>query len=214
MNLAYRVGKRLTDILFGILLFVPGVAVCLAVGPLLAWRLGSGQIFFVQWRPGLHARPFRIFKLKTLLDLHDASGEPLPDGERRFALGDWLRHLHLDELPQALNLLNGTMSVVGPRPLLMEYLPLYTPEQALRHRVKPGLISPAVLAGGNALDWDTRLKLDAEYTQTAGFYSDLKVFRVALFTLFGTTPREGGPKQRIVAERFRGATAPDRAQEV
>jgi len=137
-------------------------------------RLGS-PVLFVQERPGLHGRLFRLLKLRTMRDATDAAGRPLPDAERLTALGVWLRRLSLDELPQLVNVLRGEMSLIGPRPLLPAYLPRYSPRQARRHEVRPGLTGWAQVRGRNALDWAERLELDVWYVEHVGLALDLQI---------------------------------------
>jgi lipopolysaccharide/colanic/teichoic acid biosynthesis glycosyltransferase len=133
-------------------------------GVAVAIRATMGSpVFFLQERPGLHGRPFRIVKFRTMLDARDASGRLRPDAERLTRLGRFLRATSLDELPELWNVLRGEMSLVGPRPLLMEYLPRYTPEQARRHDVLPGLTGWAQVHGRNALGWEEKFALDVWY---------------------------------------------------
>ena len=119
--------------------------------------------------------PFRVLKFRTMVQATDAAGEPLPDAQRLTPLGAALRRLSLDELPQLFNVLKGDMSLVGPRPLLMEYLPLYSPRQARRHEVRPGITGWAQVNGRNALDWQERLEMDAWYVEHRSFALDLKI---------------------------------------
>lgn len=132
------------------------------VAVLVRVRMGS-PVLFRQTRPGLHARPFRLVKFRTMSDRRDADGELLPDADRLTALGRWLRRTSIDELPELLNVLAGDMSLVGPRPLLMEYLPRYSPEQARRHEVRPGITGWTQVNGRNALSWDDKFALDVWY---------------------------------------------------
>lgn len=166
--------KRLFDLLvsaIGLLL----LAVPLA---LLAWqvrrKLGS-PVLFSQVRPGLHGKPFRMVKFRTMTDARDASGALLPDAQRLTAFGRFLRASSLDELPELWNVLKGEMSLVGPRPLLMEYLPLYTPEQARRHEVRPGITGWAQVNGRNAISWADKFALDAWYVDHRSLWLDLRI---------------------------------------
>jgi lipopolysaccharide/colanic/teichoic acid biosynthesis glycosyltransferase len=197
MKLYASLVKPLADRVLGLVMLVHTWPIVLVAAILLSIRLRSLRVLFIQTRPGLHAKPFRIYKLKTLLDLYNSEGQPLTDEQRRFPLGDFLRRLSIDELPQAINLLNGTMSLVGPRPLLMEYLPHYTERQQLRLTVKPGLIGPAQLAGRNSLDWPTRLELDAQYAEGMSLLTDIQFFidGIANF-LIGKLNRGTEPIQR------------------
>ncbi|MCG4455170.1 sugar transferase [Pseudomonas sp. MMS21-TM103] len=166
--------KRLFDIVasaFGLLLLSPIIAV-------VAWqirrRLGS-PVLFRQVRPGLNGRPFEMIKFRTMRDAVDAAGKSLPDSERMTPFGSFLRSSSLDELPELWNVLKGDMSLVGPRPLLMEYLPLYSPEQYRRHEVRPGVTGWAQINGRNALSWDEKFKLDIWYVDNRSFWLDLKI---------------------------------------
>jgi lipopolysaccharide/colanic/teichoic acid biosynthesis glycosyltransferase len=171
--------KRLFDLLasaIGLLL----LAVPLA---LLAWhvrrKLGS-PVLFTQVRPGLHGKPFRMVKLRTMTDARDASGALLPDAQRLTPFGRFLRASSLDELPELWNVLRGEMSLVGPRPLLMEYLPLYSPEQARRHEVLPGITGWAQVNGRNAISWEDKFKLDVWYVDNQSLWLDFKIFWLTL----------------------------------
>lgn len=137
-------------------------------------------VLFKQVRPGLHARPFRIFKFRTMHTVRSDDGEPLPDGERLTRLGRFLRATSLDELPELFNVLRGDMSLVGPRPLLMEYLPLYSDEQARRHEVRPGITGWAQVKGRNALDWEEKFKLDVWYVDNHSIWLDLQILWLTL----------------------------------
>lgn len=179
--------KRLIDItvaavslmLLGPLLFVLALAVAGALGR---------PVFFVQIRPGLHGVPFRMFKFRTMLDAYDDDGRPLEDAQRMTRFGRFLRATSLDELPELWNVLVGDMSLVGPRPLLMEYLPLYSPEQRRRHDVRPGITGWAQINGRNTLDWDERFRLDVWYVDHQSFWLDL---RILLLTVRKVLAREG-----------------------
>jgi len=154
-----------------------------------AIRLTMGSpILFRQVRPGLHGKPFVMYKFRTMLDLRDEQGNLLPDEERLTRLGKFLRHLSLDEIPELWNVLKGDMSAVGPRPLLMEYLPLYTPEQARRHEVKPGMAGPVIMSGRNILDWEEKFKLDVWYVDNRNFRLDAKIL---FFTFLKVLKGEG-----------------------
>lgn len=166
--------KRLIDILaaiFGLLLLAPFL---LVVALLIRVRMGA-PVIFSQIRPGLHGVPFRMVKFRTMLDAVDAHGSPLPDDQRMTWLGSLLRSASLDELPELWNVLKGDMSLVGPRPLLMEYLPLYSPEQARRHDVRPGITGWAQVNGRNALSWDEKFKLDVWYVDNQSLWLDIKI---------------------------------------
>lgn len=145
---------------------------------LLAWliryKLGS-PILFRQTRPGLHGQPFNMIKFRTMTDARGADGEPLPDRDRLTSFGSLLRATSLDELPELWNVFTGDMSLVGPRPLLMEYLPLYSPEQARRHEVRPGITGWAQINGRNALTWEEKFRLDVWYVDHQSIWLDVKI---------------------------------------
>lgn len=171
--------KRLFDIagsIVGLVLFALPIAI------LIIWvriKLGS-PVFFTQIRPGLHGRPFQMVKLRTMTDQHGADGELLPDAERLTPFGRWLRATSLDELPELWNVLKGDMSLVGPRPLLMEYVPRYSPEQARRHEVRPGITGWAQVNGRNALSWEDKFKLDVWYVDHQSLWLDIKILAMTL----------------------------------
>lgn len=147
----------------------------LAVVALLV-RVKLGQpVLFRQVRPGLHGQPFMMVKFRTMTDARDANGQWLSDGDRLTAFGRFLRSTSLDELPELWNVLRGEMSLVGPRPLLMEYLPLYTAEQLRRHKVRPGITGWAQVHGRNALSWEDRFKLDVWYVDNQSVWLDLRI---------------------------------------
>lgn len=135
----------------------------------------KGNVFFIQQRPGLHGKPFGIIKFKTMRDLYDASGEPLPDELRITLVGNLVRSYSLDELLQLINVLKGDMSLIGPRPLLVRYLDRYTPRQARRHEVKPGISGWAQVNGRNSLSWEEKFELDVYYVEHQSFLLDLKI---------------------------------------
>jgi len=154
------------------------VFLLLPVMALVAWQIRSklgSPVLFRQERPGLNGEPFEMFKFRTMLDAVDAAGNPLPDSERMTPFGSFLRSSSLDELPELWNVLKGDMSLVGPRPLLMEYLPLYSPEQYRRHEVRPGVTGWAQINGRNALSWDEKFKMDVWYVDNRSFWLDLKI---------------------------------------
>jgi lipopolysaccharide/colanic/teichoic acid biosynthesis glycosyltransferase len=166
--------KRLFDLL-GALLALYLLAFPLLVLVWLIHRKLGNPVLFRQVRPGFHGRPFNMVKFRTMTDARDASGALLPDAQRLTPFGRILRSSSLDELPELLNVLKGDMSLVGPRPLLMEYLPLYTPEQARRHEVRPGITGWAQVNGRNALSWEEKFKLDVWYVDNRSFWLDLKI---------------------------------------
>lgn len=137
-------------------------------------NLGS-PVLFRQVRPGLHGRPFEMIKFRTMKDAVDEQGNPLPDSERLTPFGKMLRSTSLDEMPELWNVIKGDMSIVGPRPLLMEYLPLYSPEQAKRHDVRPGMTGHAQVNGRNAIGWEEKFKLDTWYVENRSTWLDFKI---------------------------------------
>ncbi len=182
-----EVVKRGMDIcmaIVGLVLFAP----LFAVIALLIRLDSSGPVFFRQVRPGLHGKPFVLYKFRTMREAFDGEGKPLPDEKRLTRLGRFLRSTSLDELPELYNVLKGEMSLVGPRPLLMEYLDRYTPEQARRHEVKPGITGWAQVHGRNALSWEEKFRLDVWYVDHRSLLLDLKIL---LLTLWKVLRREG-----------------------
>jgi lipopolysaccharide/colanic/teichoic acid biosynthesis glycosyltransferase len=169
----------------------------------LAVRASMGPpVLFRQERPGRGGRPFRMLKFRTMRHAVDAAGAPLPDGERITRVGRFLRSSSLDELPELLNVLRGDMSLVGPRPLLMEYLPLYTPQQARRHEVRPGITGWAQVNGRNAIRWEEKFRLDVWYVDHRSPALDLKILWMTLWRVFA---RHGISQQgQATMEAFRG----------
>lgn len=195
--------KRLFDILgsaIGLVLLSP----VLAVVAFLIWRQMGAPVLFRQTRPGLNGKPFEMVKFRSMRDAVDAKGNPLPDSERLTKLGQFLRASSLDELPELWNVLKGDMSIVGPRPLLMEYLPLYSPEQARRHEVRPGVTGWAQINGRNAISWDQKFALDVWYVDNRSLWLDLKIIWLTIRKVFkregisatgeATMPKFTGPR--------------------
>ncbi len=166
--------KRVCDVVLASLALVLLSPVIVMLAVLIRIKLGS-PVLFRQVRPGLHGQPFRMVKFRTMRDAYDAHGQPLPDAERLTPFGLWLRGSSLDELPELWNVLKGEMSLVGPRPLLMEYLPLYTPAQARRHEVRPGITGHAQINGRNAISWEDKFALDTWYVEHRSLLLDLKI---------------------------------------
>ena len=194
--------KRLFDFLaalFGLL--VLSVLVLILIW--LVWRHLGSPVFFRQIRPGLHGKPFMLLKFRTMTDTRDSNGSLLPDSERLTRFGRFLRKTSLDELPELWNVLKGDMSLVGPRPLLMQYLDRYTPEQARRHAVKPGMTGWAQVNGRNALSWDEKFKLDVWYVDHQSFWLDMKIIAM---TVWKVLRREGiNQTGQATAEEFMGS---------
>jgi len=180
-------GKKLTDIVFGLaivlLTFPLFVIACIVL-----FVQNRGSVFFVQDRPGFHEKGFRIIKFKTMSDACDEGGHLLPDIQRITSAGKLLRKLSLDELPQLLNVLKGEMSLIGPRPLLFKYIPLYTSEQRRRHTVRPGITGWAQVNGRNAISWTKRFELDSYYVDHLSFALDAKIFYLTIIRIL---KREG-----------------------
>lgn len=153
----------------------------------------NGDVFFLQKRPGLNKQPFQIIKFKTMRDQFDEYGLPLPDAERITKIGKLIRSLSLDELLQLINVLKGDMSLIGPRPLLMQYLDRYSIEQARRHEVKPGITGWAQINGRNTLSWEDKFKYDIEYLENISFLFDLKILIKTLFLVFKRKGINSGP---------------------
>ncbi|ENO1825132.1 TPA: sugar transferase [Vibrio parahaemolyticus] len=175
--------KRLFDFLaslIALILLSPIIA-------LVAWKirknLGS-PVLFRQTRPGLNGKPFEMVKFRTMKDAVDQQGNPLPDSERMTPFGDKLRNSSLDELPELWNVLKGEMSLVGPRPLLMQYLPLYSKEQARRHEVRPGVTGWAQINGRNAISWEDKFKLDVWYVDNRNLWLDIKILVLTVKKVF------------------------------
>lgn len=171
--------KRMLDIVISIISLASLSIPLLIVSILIRVRMGS-PIFFRQVRPGLDGKPFTMIKFRTMLDAIGPDGLPLPDAQRLTPLGGFLRSTSLDELPELWNVLRGDMSLVGPRPLLMEYLPLYTSKQAKRHNVRPGLTGWAQINGRNALGWKEKFALDTWYVENRSFILDIKIMFITM----------------------------------
>jgi len=179
--------KRVLDLTVssvGLILFSP----IFAAIALMVWITMGSPVLFRQLRPGLHGKPFTIFKFRTMKEIRNEHGELLPDEMRFTRVGHFLRKTSLDELPELFNVIKGEMSLVGPRPLLMEYLDRYTPEQARRHEVKPGITGWAQVNGRNAISWEEKFKYDVWYVDNWSLYLDLKII---CLTVVKVLKREG-----------------------
>lgn len=180
---AHNVIKRLFDILvslIGLILLSPFILI-------LAFKVANNlgkPVLFRQKRPGLHGTIFEMIKFRSMKDAIDANGEPLPDSERLTEFGIKLRNASLDELPGLWNVFIGNMSLVGPRPLLVEYLPLYSPEQARRHNVKPGITGWAQINGRNAISWEEKFQLDVWYVDNQSLWLDIKILFLTVQKVF------------------------------
>lgn len=195
--------KRLLDFVvsfFGLIALLP---IILILSLIIRLNLGY-PILFGQLRPGLHGKPFRMIKFRTMRDALDSDGNPLPDSERITKFGAFLRATSLDELPELWNVLKGDMSLVGPRPLLMEYLDLFTTEQARRHEVRPGVTGWAQINGRNAISWEEKFKLDVWYVDNRSFWLDIKILLMTVKKVF---VREGiSADGHVTVEKFKGSS--------
>lgn len=179
--------KRMLDLFFALFVLILMFPLLFLTTLLIKFNFGS-PVFFRQTRPGLHGRPFQMIKFRTMTDARDAAGNLLSDAERLTRFGRFLRAASLDELPELWNVLRGDMSLVGPRPLLMEYLPLYTPEQGRRHEVRPGITGWAQVNGRNALSWEQKFQLDVWYVDHWSVWLDIKIL---FFTVKKVLLRDG-----------------------
>jgi len=202
MRGCYRgLGKRALDIVLSALALIILSPVALIVAIAIRFTMGR-PIIFSQVRPGLYGRPFVMYKFRTMLDLYDEKGNLLPDEMRITRLGKFLRRSSLDEIPEFWNVLKGDMSLVGPRPLLMEYLPLYTKEQARRHEVKPGMTGWAQVNGRNAISWEEKFRFDVWYVDNVSFWIDIKILSL---TFWKVLKREGiSAPDHVTAPKFEG----------
>ena len=199
-----KILKRVFDFLFSLLGLIILSPVFLIVGIMIATKQGRPE-FFTQQRPGLHGRAFNIIKFRTMTNARDASGNLLPNEQRHTRFGRFLRSTSLDELPELINVLRGDMSLVGPRPLLMQYLPLYNKEQARRHDVRPGITGWAQVNGRNAISWEEKFEYDVWYVDNLSFLLDLKIIFLTIKSVFR---REGiNQNAQTTMEPFRGTSA-------
>ncbi len=193
--------KRLMDLI----LTVPGailISPVILILMLLVRIYHGSPVFFRQLRPGYQANPFYLYKFRTMQNIYDASGDPLPDEDRLTRFGRFLRSSSLDELPEVYNVLRGEMSLVGPRPLLMQYLNRYSKEQARRHDVLPGMTGWAQINGRNAISWQDKFRLDVWYVDNRSLWLDIKIL---LLTFWKALKREGiNQPGHITAEEFMG----------
>lgn len=166
--------KRILDLILSLMALIVLMPLMIIIGILVRINLGS-PIIFKQKRPGKNEKIFTLYKFRTMTDKRDIDGNLLPDEYRLTKFGKFLRSTSLDELPELINIIKGDMAIVGPRPLLVEYLPYYTEEEKHRHDVRPGLTGLAQVNGRNAISWEEKLKYDTEYIKKISFYSDLKI---------------------------------------
>lgn len=193
--------KRAIDLTFALGGFIVLSPVFVVVTVLL-WFNNNGRPFFVQQRPGRHAIPFKLIKFKTMNNRVDAKGNLLPDAERLTSFGRFIRKTSLDEIPQLLNVIKGDMSLIGPRPLLMDYLSLYSAEQSRRHEVRPGITGWAQVNGRNAISWQQKFQYDVWYVDHVSFLLDLRIIFITLLKVFKAEGISGAGV--VTAERFTG----------
>ena len=195
--------KRLFDFNVSIISFTLLFPLLIVVAVLIRLKLGN-PIIFKQDRPGLNEQIFTLYKFRTMTDKKDDQGVLLPDNERLTRFGNFLRSTSIDELPGLINIIKGDMSIVGPRPLLVEYLALYNPEQRKRHEVKPGLSGYAQINGRNTLSWEDKFKLDVVYVNGVTFKHDIGII---LKTMIKVVKREGiSSSSSVTMEKFKGST--------
>ncbi len=175
--------KRIFDIVFAMLVLLLASPLFLLTYIILSFS-NKGKPFFTQKRPGKNEKIFKIIKFKSMNDKKDEKGELLPDAERLTSFGKLVRKTSLDELPQLLNVLKGDMSLIGPRPLLVSYLPLYSEEQGKRHQVKPGITGWAQVNGRNAISWEKKFEYDVWYVRNCSFILDVKIFFLTILKIF------------------------------
>lgn len=194
--------KRIFDLSVSFFALLTLLPVILVVAALIYFKLGS-PILFTQNRPGLNGRVFKMMKFRSMLDAKDKQGNLLPDEQRMTKFGAFLRSTSLDELPGLFNVLKGDMSLVGPRPLLVQYLPLYSAEQARRHNVRPGITGWAQVNGRNAISWEDKFKLDVWYVDNQSFWLDIKILLLTVKKVF---VREGiSADGHVTIEPFKGS---------
>lgn len=198
--------KRIMDLILAAVAIILLLPLLFFIAFLVRIKLGS-PVIFKQQRPGLNGRIFTLYKFRTMTEAMGKDGNLLPDEMRLTKFGGFLRTTSMDELPELFNILNGTMSFVGPRPLLVQYLPLYNHSQIRRHEVRPGLSGLAQVNGRNAINWEDKFRLDIEYVDNVSFSLDLKII---LITLKKVILREGiNSENSVTAELFVGSTSED-----
>lgn len=199
-NLYYKI-KRIFDFIISLVAFIVLSPIILIVSILVYIKLGL-PILFKQERPGKGGKIFKMYKFRTMLDSYDKFGQALPDEERITKFGKILRSTSLDELPELINVIKGDMSLVGPRPLLVEYLELYSEEQNKRHNVRPGITGWAQVNGRNSISWNDKLKLDVEYVNNLSLILDIKILFLTVYKVF---KRDGISQEgNVTMEKFTG----------
>ena len=193
--------KRLFDIAVSATGLIISAPITLTAAAVIAKKLGK-PVLFRQVRPGQDGKPFEIYKFRTMSDKRDENGELLPDDQRMTPVGTFIRKSSIDELPQLINVLKGDISLVGPRPLLMEYLPLYNDEQKKRHNVKPGITGWAQVNGRNAISWDQKFKLDVWYAENQSFKLDMYIIYKTIINILQR--KDINAPNHVTAEKFKG----------
>ena len=202
MNVYYNFTKRLVDFFVAFCVLIVLAPLLLIIAIILCFVINGKCLFFLQERPGRHGKIFKVIKFKTMTDERDAEGNLLPDDKRLTKVGKFVRSTSIDELPQLINVLKGDMALIGPRPLLPQYLPLYNSEQARRHEVRPGITGWAQVNGRNAISWAKKFELDVWYVDHCSFFLDLKIFFLTIKKVF---VREGiNSKTSATMEYFTG----------
>lgn len=201
----FKLRKRIFDLTLSIFALFPLTPLVLTIAVLVRMRIGS-PVLFCQERPGLHGKPFTIYKFRTMTDVWDEKGKLLPDGSRLTRLGRFLRKTSMDELPELFNVIKGDMNIIGPRPLLMQYLDRYTEEQMRRHEVKPGITGWAQVNGRNAISWEDKFTLDVWYVDHQSLSLDLKIIGLTIWKIL---KREGiSQAGHATAEEFNPQITP------
>lgn len=199
-KLYYKI-KRIFDFIISLTAFIVFSPIILIVAILVYIKLGS-PVLFKQDRPGKDGKIFKMYKFRTMLDSYDKFGQALPDEERLTKFGKILRSTSLDELPELINVIKGDMSLVGPRPLLVEYLELYSEEQSKRHNVRPGITGWAQVNGRNSISWNEKLKLDVDYVNNLSLFLDIKILFLTVYKVF---KRDGiNQEGNVTIEKFTG----------
>ena len=193
--------KRIIDFVLATLVFIVALPVFVLVA-LVLYILNEGKPFFYQIRPGKNAKLFTVIKFKTMNDKKDAQGNLLSDEHRLTAFGVFVRKTSLDEIPQLLNVIKGDMSLIGPRPLLVEYLPLYSTTQARRHEVRPGITGWAQVNGRNAIEWEKKFELDVWYVERLSLLLDIKILFLTVYKVFKSEGISSGTS--VTMEKFKG----------
>ncbi len=197
----YKFVKRFLDVIISLILFIVLLPLFILL-TIILFIVNSGDPFFLQTRPGKNGKIFKLIKFRTMNNKKDHKGSLLSDADRMTSIGQWLRKNSLDEIPQLLNVIKGDMSLIGPRPLLVEYIPLYNNFQKRRHEVRPGITGWAQVNGRNAISWDEKFRYDVWYIDNSGFSLDMKIMFLTIIKVF---KREGiNAKDFLTVEKFRG----------